>query len=161
LAAVGIFFAVWHGSYLLHYFGAAEPLGYLSGRESRTAYLTRKLPEYAAFDYINRSTAPSAKIYLLFIGRRAYYCERDYFHDSGDLPGILLSAIRDAKNADQISYPLKQMNVTHLMVREDLLTAFLSNNLRADQAGLWNEFASTRLQPMFRARGYSVYQLNG
>jgi hypothetical protein len=161
LAAVLILFGAWHYSYLLHYFSAAEPLGYLSGRESRTAYLTRELPEYAAFDYINRSTAPSAKIYLLFVGRRAYYCDRDYFHDSGDLPGTLLSAIRDAKTAGHISHPLTRMNVTHLMVRDDLLTTFLSNNLTADQARLWNEFAATRLKPMFRARSYSVYQLNG
>ena len=56
---------------------------------------------------------------------------------------------------------LKQMSLTHLMMREDLLAAFLSNNLTADQVALWNEFVLTRLKPMFRERGYSVYQLHG
>ena len=161
LVAVLLFFAAWHGSYLWRYFQAAEPLGYLTGREAREAYLMRMLPEYAAFRYINRETPPSAKIYLLFIGRRAYYCERDYFHDNGDLPGVLLDAVSNAKTADQIAQSLKQIGITHLMMREDLLTAFLNNNLTPDQARVWNEFAMTRLQPMFRERGYSVYQFDG
>jgi hypothetical protein len=156
-----LFFAAWHGSYLWRYFQAAEPLGYLTGRESRETYLTRMLPEYAAFRYIDRETPPSVKIYLLFVGRRAYYCERDYFHDSGDLPGVLLDAARSAKTADQIARSLKQIGITHLMMREDLLAAFLNNNLTPDQARVWNEFAMTRLQPVFRERGYSVYQLYG
>src|SRR5882724_4207450 len=100
------FFAVWHGVYLWEYFSAAAPLSYLSGNESRNSYLTRMLPEYTSFQYVNRATATTAKIYLLFIGRRAYYCERDYFHDGGDLPGYLLGAVRAAENADQIAQAL-------------------------------------------------------
>jgi hypothetical protein len=53
------------------------------------------------------------------------------------------------------------MHISHLMLREYLLAAFLSNNLTTDQAKLWNEFAVTRLTPVFRERGHSVYQLNG
>ena len=47
------------------------------------------------------------------------------------------------------------------MMREDLLAAFLTNNLNPDQAQRWHEFAVNRLKPVFRERGYSVYQLNG
>jgi 4-amino-4-deoxy-L-arabinose transferase-like glycosyltransferase len=161
LAAVLLFFTAWHGIYLWRYIQAAEPLGYLTGRESREVYLTRMLPEYAAFRYINRETPAAAKMYLLFVGRRAYYCERDYFHDSGDLPSVLLAAIRGAKDADQIAQSLKQINITHLLMREDLLAAFLNNNLTSDQAKIWNEFALNRLTALFRERGYSVYQLHG
>jgi 4-amino-4-deoxy-L-arabinose transferase-like glycosyltransferase len=161
LFAVLLFFALWQSSYLWRYFLAAEPFRYLTGQESRDAYLTRMLPEYAALQFINRNAEPSAKIYLLFIGRRAYYCERDYYHDSGDLPGFLLDSVRKAKTADQVLQSLKQVKLTHLMMREDLLAAFLTNNLTADQAKVWNEFAATRLKPSFRARGYSVYQLHG
>jgi hypothetical protein len=143
------------------YFSAAAPLSYLSGSESRNAYLARMLPEYTSFQYINHATAASAKIYLLFVGRRAYYCERDYFHDGGDLPGYFLGAVRDAKNTDQIAQALKRKDITHLMVREDLLTRFLTNNLTPNQTSLWNEFAMTRLRLLFRDRGHAVYQLDG
>jgi hypothetical protein len=146
---------------MVKYFRDAEPLAYLGGAVSRTEYLTRALPEYSAFDYINRQTATDAKIYLLFVGRRAYYCQRNYFHDGGDLPGFLLGAIRAANNAEQIEQSLRQNQITHLMAREDLLAGFLSNNLTPDQARRWNEFASRGLRLGFRARGYAVYQLHG
>jgi hypothetical protein len=146
---------------LSKYVADAEPAGYLSGTVSRAQYLTRRLPEYAAFEYINRETPATAKIYLLFVGRRAYYCERDYYHDGGELPGVLLAAIRAAKNAEQIAQSLKQKRITHLMAREELLAAFLTHNLTADQARMWNEFATSGLQLGFRAHGYAVYQLHG
>ena len=155
------FFAVWHGVYLWEYFSAAAPLRYLSGNESRNSYLTRMLPEYTSFQYVNRATATTAKIYLLFIGRRAYYCERDYFHDGGDLPGYLLGAVRAAENADQIARALKRKEITHLMVREDLLARFLINNLSRNQSTLWNEFAMNRLRLLFRDGRHAVYQLDG
>jgi hypothetical protein len=79
-------FASFNGYYLWRYFQDVAPLGYLTGQESRTAYLTRALPEYLAFQYVNRELSPAAKIYLLFVGRRGYYCEREYFHDGGELP---------------------------------------------------------------------------
>jgi len=95
------------------------------------------------------------------MGRRAYYCDRDYFHDSGDLPGFLLGAIRVAKSPDEVDQSLKREKITHLLMREDLLARFLTNNLTAAQARLWNAFAASRLTPVFRERGYSVYQLHG
>jgi hypothetical protein len=156
-----IFFVAWHSIYLGRYFREAVPLGYLAGSESRDAYLARMLPEYTTFQYINRSTPPQAKIYLLFIGRRAYYCEREYFHDGGDLPGYLLAVIRRAKTADQIAQVLKEKSITHLMIREDLLTDFLTHNLTPNQATLWNGFAQSRLSLSFRDRGHAVYQVHG
>jgi hypothetical protein len=154
-------FAAWHGAYLWGYIHAAEPYGYLTGSESRDAYLSRRLPEYGAFRYINRETPGSAKIYLLFVGRRAYYCERDYFHDGGDLPGFLLGAIRSAKSAAEIEAALRQKQITHLMAREDLLARFLGDNLAPDDGARWNRFVETYLELEFRGRGYAVYRLHG
>lgn len=154
-------FAAWHGAYLWGYINAAEPYGYLTGSESRDAYLSRMLPEYGAFRYINRETPGSAKIYLLFVGRRAYYCERNYFHDGGDLPGYLLAAIRSAESAAEIEAVLRQKQITHLMAREDLLTRFLGDNLAPDERARWNRFVETYLELEFRGRGYAVYRLHG
>ncbi|MGH8546773.1 MAG: hypothetical protein ACREX3_24810, partial [Gammaproteobacteria bacterium] len=109
----------------------------------------------------NRNTEPSAKIYLLFVGRRAYYCERQYFHDGGDLPGFLLAAIRAAKSPEQLEQALKQKQITHLMAREKLLAVFLGNNLTPQEAALWNRFTESGLELKFRDRGHAVYQLHG
>jgi hypothetical protein len=161
LFAVLLFFAALHGVYLWRYFEAVRPMGYWEGQESRETYLTRVVPEYPVFDYINRELPATAKIYLLFIGRRAYYCERDYVHDGGELPGLLVSAIQSAKNSFEIGKTLKNQGITHLMVREDLLVRFLSNNLNRSQQSVWNGFVAEQLRPRFRDRGYALYQLDG
>jgi hypothetical protein len=161
LFAALLFFAVLHGVYLWRYFAAIRPMAYLAGQESRETYLTRVLPEYPVFHYINRELPATAKIYLLFIGRRAYYCERDYVHDGGDLPGLLVSVIQSAKNSSEIGKTLQKQGITHLMVREDLLVRFLSNNLNPSQQSVWNGFVAEQLRPRFRDRGYALYQLDG
>jgi hypothetical protein len=156
-----ILFTAWHGLYLWRYANDAEPLRYISGGQARAEYLAARLPEYSSLQYINGNTEASAKIYLLFIGRRAYYCERDYFHDGVELPGYLFAAIRKAQSAAEIAHTLKQKQITHLMIREDLLREFLAHNLTANQAALWNQFAQSRLELKFRDRGHGVYQLHG
>jgi len=161
LFAVLLFFAGFHGFYLWRYVQEVAPLRYVTGQESRGAYLTRFLPEYPVFEYVNRELSPRAKIYLLFVGRRAYYCERDYFHDGGELPGLLLSAIQAAKDPGQIGKTLKTKSITHLMIREDLLAQFLRNNLNASQGAVWNTFVAQQLQLRFRDRGYALYELHG
>jgi hypothetical protein len=161
LLAVLVFFALLHGSYLWRYFQAVRPLGYLVGWESRDAYLTRQVPEYSNFYYINHELPLTAKIYLLFVGRRAYYCERDYIHDGGELPGLLVSAIQSARDSTEIGKTLERKGITHLMVRESLLARFLNNNLSPKQHILWNRFVAEHLHARFRDRDYALYQLDG
>lgn len=159
---VGLFLCVvWHGVYLWHYAERAGPLAYLSGAESRAAYLTRKLPEYSVLQYVNQSTESSAKIYLLFIGRRAYYCERDYYHDGGELPEYLLAVVRRARSSEDILAGLRRRKITHLMAREDLLTRYLFHTLTPAEAALWNQFVQSALQIQFRDRGHALYLLHG
>jgi 4-amino-4-deoxy-L-arabinose transferase-like glycosyltransferase len=161
LIAVLLFFAGYHGFYLYRYFTEIAPIAFLLGNESRAAYLTRALPEYPTFEFINRELPPSAKIYLLFIGRRGYYCERAYIHDGGELPALLLGAIQSAQDPAQIANWLKRHGISHLMVRTDLLARYLVDNLSPAKITLWNEFAAGRLSLNFQKRGYALYQLHG
>ena len=156
-----VVFAVWHGGYLWGYVEQAGPLAYLTGAESRSAYLARKLAEYPSLQYINRSTESSARIYLLFVGRRAYYCERDYFHDGGEVPEYLLAAVRGAKTPEDILQSLRRKQITHLMAREDLLARYLFHTLTVNEAAVWNRFVEGALEIRFRDRGHAVYLLHG
>ena len=155
-----VFFAAWHGGYLWRYVQDASPLGYLTGAESQAAYLSRKLSEYTSLQYINQRTGSAAKIYLLFIGRRAYYCDREYFHDGGELPEYLVAAIRGAKSPEEIARALRRRQITHLLAREDLLVRYLFHTLTTAQVAMWNQFVQSALEVKFRDRGHAVYQLH-
>jgi 4-amino-4-deoxy-L-arabinose transferase-like glycosyltransferase len=150
-----------NASYLWSYWIEEKPFAYVVGRESRSDYLTRRLPEFPAYQYVNRELPPTAKIYLLFVGRRAYYCEREYFHDGGELPGFLFAAAQSAKEPADIARRLEAQHLTHLLVRDELLLRFLSDNLSPAQQRVWDSFATHHLTSMFRDRGYSVLQLHG
>jgi hypothetical protein len=161
LFAALVSFAAFNGYYLWRYVQEVSPLGYITGQESRSAYLTRLLPEYPAFQFINGELPPTTKIYLLFAGRRTYHCKREYFHDGGELPGFLLDAIRSAKEPADIGRRIKTKQLTHLLVREDLLVRFLNDNLDPREKRLWDAFASDHLKRLFGRQGYSVLQLHG
>jgi hypothetical protein len=160
LLATLLLFVVWHGTFLWRYAQREGTLTYLRGSESRDVFLARALPEYPAMQHVNDKVPSAAKIYLLFLGRRAYYCERDYFHDAGELPAFLLGAIQKAKDPQDIGRILNSKSITHLMIREDLLTRFLTDNLTPAQGRIWNDFATARLKLAFRERGYAVYEIH-
>jgi len=148
-------------SYLWQYSRDVAPVRYLLSNDSRNTYLREKLAEYPAFQYINRDLPLTAKIYLLFVGRRGYYCDREYFHDGGELPGFLLAAIRSAKEPADIGRQLESKHLTHLLVRDELLSRFLRDNLDPAYQRVWDSFALSHLKTLFRDRGYSVLQLHG
>jgi len=161
LFAVIIVLLAGNGVYLWRYFHKVSPTEYLFAGESRESYLSRMLSEYPAVQYINQNLPGEAKVYFLFIGRRVYYCKRDYFHDSGDYAGSLLRMIQSAQNADGIRDKLRSEGLTHLLARENLLKRFLANNLSSERLKMWGSFTRSHLQLLFRARGYSVYQIHG
>ena len=161
LFAALLFFVSLHASYLWNYWQEEKPIGYLFGRERREDYLARRLAEFPAYQYANRELPYTAQIYLLFVGRRAYYCEREYFHDGGELPGFLLAAVQSATEPADIGRQLKAKRLTHLLVRDDLLVRFLRDNLDPGLQQLWASFASNHLRPLYRISGYSVLELHG
>ncbi|MBI4525737.1 MAG: phospholipid carrier-dependent glycosyltransferase [Deltaproteobacteria bacterium] len=150
-----------NGMYLWRYVQTLSPVEYLKGKESREAYLTRTLSDYPAFGFINKTLPSTAKVYLLFMGRRAYYCERNYFHDSGDTAWTLVGMVRKARTETDIKAQLRETGLTHLLAREELLRRFLGSNLTAEQRELWDGFARVHLRGLFRERGYGVYEING
>jgi hypothetical protein len=161
LYAAVAFFVLLHGVYLWNYSRDVSPIAYILGRESRAAYLERRLPDYPVFEFVNRSLPQSARIYLLFMGRRAYYCERDYYHDLGDNPALLLQALKTARSGADVAHDFAPRGITHLVAREDLLKPFLENNLTPEAAEVWNAFARDHLERLYQDGRYGVYRLHG
>jgi 4-amino-4-deoxy-L-arabinose transferase-like glycosyltransferase len=152
---------LWNGIYLWNHVGMVSPWNYLLRHEGREAYLSRMLSDYPGIQYINQTLPPTVKIYFLFTGRRVYYCERDYFHDTGENPWLLARAIQAAQDAKDLRLKLQKIGATHLFVREDLLQRFLKDNLAPERLQLWTLFTQQHLQGLFHARGYSLYQIHG
>jgi len=160
LFAAIVFLVAINGIYLWDYVQSVSALSFLTGRENRDEYLTRVMPDYRVMQYANRNLPGAARIYLLFMGRRAYYCERDYFHDGSDSAPLLLAVIGAAKNSEEIEIGLRKKRLTHLMVRKDLLIRFLENNLTADNAKKWDGFVRVHLRSLYQDERYAVFQIH-
>jgi hypothetical protein len=156
-----VFFLGLNGLYLRSYFERVSPWDYLLGRESRAAYLSRMLPEYPVFEYLNGHLPAQARIYLLFVGRRAYYCRRECFYDHGDTPALLLRWLRQARDEKSLKQELDARKLTHLMAREDLVIRYLENNLTLEQQRVWQAFTRRHLTAVFSSRGFSLYRVHG
>ncbi|HWP58724.1 MAG TPA: glycosyltransferase family 39 protein [Candidatus Acidoferrales bacterium] len=148
-------------AYAASYFARVSAAGYLLGIESRDEYLTRFLPEYPIFLYANSRLPRSARVYLVFVGRRAYYLRRDYFHDYGELPRFLVDAIDKAAEPKALADALKRKDLTHLVVRENLLRRFLVDNLSPQKLALWESFAARSLRRLAHANDCSLYAILG
>src|SRR6266478_2157978 len=120
-----LLFAAVNLSYLWQYSRDVAPVRYLLSNDSKNTYLREKLAEYPAFQYIN-----------------------------GELPGFLLAAIRSAKEPTDIGRQLESKHLTHLLVRDELLSRFLRDNLDPAHQRVWDSFALSHLKTLFRDRGY-------
>lgn len=156
-----IFFLGLNALYLRSYAQRVSPWAYLFGREGRVAYLNRMLPEYPVFEHLNANLPDQARIYLLFVGRRAYYCRRECFYDHGDTPALLLQWLRQARDEKSLKQELDARKLTHLMAREDLVIRYLENNLTLEQQRLWQAFTRRHLTAVFSSRGFSLYRVHG
>ncbi len=150
-----------NGIYFWNYFHLISPVSLLAGKESRESFRTRMMPDYPSIRYINQNLPPTAGVYFILMGRRGYYSERDYYHDSGDNPWQLLGIIKNSQTAEGIKEKLSEKGLTHLLVREDLLEFFLADKLAPEEKRVWDSFVVNHLKGLFRDRRYSVYQIHG
>jgi len=139
----------YNGRYVVAQFKEVEPFGYIAGTVSRDEYLDRHRPEYAAMRFINTHLPQNAKVMLVFLGSRGYYCDRSYVYGDEALGSVFLIS----ENAQEMHSKLKDMGVTHLLIYDPLFGRWVSGNLK--------ERAERGLKPFFLNYAKLVYSQNG
>lgn len=135
-----------------------RPFSYLSGSETREAYLEKMLPDYKAVSYANKNIPEGSRVFLLFSGDRGYYWERDYFY--GDRMGKLLKdMVLSSKDADAFRVKLRASGITHLFFNDELFERFLNDNLKGDDLGRVAAFFNGHTSRLYSANGFSLYEI--
>ena len=119
-------------NYLAHYWQKIRPLDYLSGKEDRTAFISRFWPEYPLIEYANTQLSDSAKILAVFMGNRGYYFDHDVSFDLKNGKSRICTIVQ-SRRAEDIYTTLKNDDFTHLFVRRDLFTHFAANELSNEE----------------------------
>jgi hypothetical protein len=148
MAALGSALA-YNGRYMVDQFNELRPLEYIAGKISRDDYLGRHRPEYAAMHFINTHLPQDAKIMLVFLGSRGYYCDRNYVYGDEALSSVFLRS----ENGQEMHSKLKSMGITHLLIHDFLFGRWVHDNLK--------EKAERSLKPFFSNYARLVYSQNG
>jgi hypothetical protein len=144
-----LFCLVLNVSYIIKLFGKVDPLSYISGRISRDEYISNFIPEYPALKFINENLASDSKIFFIYLGRRGYYCDRDYYFNSGLLHRIILKA----RNPEEILSGFQKRGITYFLVSFPLFDKWVKDNCSVEKQG--------QVQAFFRNYTASAFYKNG
>jgi hypothetical protein len=144
-----------NGKYIVKQFQSVQPFGYLTGDVSRDEYIASHRPEYAAMKFINENLAPDALVSLLFLGRRGYYCDRNYVHGEGSLDILLKNAL----SPEGVSETLSRSGITHLLVYGPLFEKWVINNLNNGKINILNDFINKYCKSIYNDNGFILLSL--
>jgi 4-amino-4-deoxy-L-arabinose transferase-like glycosyltransferase len=150
-----VFALVLNGRYLLGQFESVQPFTYVSGEVSRDEYIARYRPEYPAIKFINENLPQDALVSLLFLGRRGYYCDRDYVHGEGRFETIL----KEARIAESILDALSASGITHLLIYDPLFRKWVNSNFNDSKIDIFNDFFKKYTKMIYNNNGYIVLSL--
>jgi 4-amino-4-deoxy-L-arabinose transferase-like glycosyltransferase len=138
-----------------------DPLAYVLGRQGRTTYIARFVPEYPVTAYANANLPPHSAVYLAFLGSRGYYWDRPYTYDTYMSGTRLCDAVRHARSAADIVSSLRTDGITHIAAADPLLDNFVHGNLTAHEYRRWQTFVAHHLRPLFARNGVGLYAVVG
>ena len=151
-----IFFLTLNALYVVDQFRYVDPFSYLSGRTSRAEYISKYRFEHPAMQYINDNLPHNALIMSAFLGKRGYYCERDYILDQQT---ILSGLINGSQAPQEIWIGLKEMGVTHLIIQSAFFGQWAANSLTPRELSLLQRFFDDHAIRLYQKNGVEVFSL--
>jgi hypothetical protein len=138
-----------------------DPLPFVTGRTDRDTYIAQFVPEYEVLRHANRELPDTARLYLLFLGNRSYYCQRDYVYDFGGKPVRLRDSITASMDGAGIAARLRASGISNLLSHDRSLSTYLLDREQIDDAafGRWLDFAGNHLRLVRRHNGFGLYEL--
>jgi len=154
--AAALAFNGWH---LVSFWMHIDPLSYLTGRESRSAFIARFVPEYPLVEFANTKLPKDTRVDLEFLGSRGYYWQRPYRYDAYFSGTTLRDTIRGAASGDEVAAGLRRAGITHIAAADGLLFRFLGDNLSEIEYKRWEDFGRDHLRRLYGERGFGLYEI--
>jgi len=146
--------------YLKGRINVIKPLPYVFGKETREAFLKRHLLHYDAVEYINDNLPSDAKIFTMFLGRRGYYLDRAYTNDSSFGMSTIRHMVNSSIDEEKFVEYIRSMNVTHILMRTDLVDNYLQNNFSKKEVKRILQLVSKYWKKVYENNGYAVWDIH-
>ena len=145
-------FNAWH---IARDFAKTNPLAVVIGTESREAFLTRLIPPYPMYSYVNRELPADSRIFLIYMKNFTFLCERACYADAMFETHTLQKILREAPTPEGVNDRLRKAGFTHLLYDDAYLTGERSP-MSPDEKRL---FAAFRDSCLSTVRQYGSYRL--
>lgn len=147
-----------NGYHIIRDFMKISPLRAAVGIESRDEFLSRTLPHYPMYRFVNRNLPPDARVFLLYMKNFTFLCERDCYSDSMFEAHTLQKILREEASADGVRSRLKAMGFTHLLY-DGIYLLGAPSPLSAEQKRLFYDFQKRHLRTVRSEGPYHLFLL--
>ncbi|MEJ2068739.1 MAG: hypothetical protein P8Y09_12520, partial [Deltaproteobacteria bacterium] len=92
-----------------------RPVGVITGQEDRDAFLSRLLPSYAMFQYVNMHLPEDSHVFLIYMKNLGYLCDRPYYSDSMFESYTIQEILARSESPAAIYDSLRKRGFTHIL----------------------------------------------
>jgi len=144
-----------NGYHIVRGFIKIDPLHVAVGLESRDDFLSRTLPTYTMYHFLNQALPPDARIFLIYMKNYTFLCDRDCYADEMFEAHTLQKILREEASPDRVRNRLKLAGFTHLLYNEHYLLGEPSP-LSAEEKDLFRAFRESHLLELARQGPYRL-----
>ena len=145
--------------YVIDQFRYVAPFSYLTGALTRDEYISKYRPEYTAMQYVNENLPPESRLLFIFLGKRGYYCDRDYIPDTHGQVNRLYQVIKNSNSPDEVWRDLKKMGITHLIIQIGIFNGWVNDLFDVEKRKLVKEFFTKHVSLLYSKNGVGVFRL--
>jgi hypothetical protein len=146
-----------NADYFITQYKYINPIPFIMGKISRDEYIEKYIPEYPALRYINDKLDDKAKVLFIYIGKRGYYCDKEYLVDNE--METLKRPISTAERPEGIIVELRNQGITHLLINYRLFNKWVNDNFTEEKQILLQKFFREDLNLLYIKNGYGVLTL--
>jgi hypothetical protein len=147
-----------NGYHIARGFIKINPLRVVVGLESRAHFLSRTLPPYTMYRFVNQALPPDARIFLIYMKNYTFLCDRDCYVDAMFEAHTLQKILREEASPDRVGNRLKAAGFTHLLYDELYLFGEQSP-VSAEEKQLLIAFQNNHLKSVRQEGSYRLYRL--
>lgn len=129
------------------------PLAVVLGQESEADYLSRRVPAYAAWQFINANLPPDARV-LTFSGGDHFYSDVDRLSDDATIVHTAVWGAAAGQESQALAR-LDELGVTHILFNKQRLESGEMDDLALTQPSMM-----ARLTPVYADRQFVLYAIN-
>ena len=126
---------------------AVDPVPVITGKESKEEFLTRKVYNYRAIDFLNRNLSPGAKILFVYGGNAWYYSLHDTVVDSVFQDHTLKQFLKKSDSIADLTACFEASKISHILINFEIAQVGLYPELSPAKKKLLDSFLKEKNPP--------------